>query len=133
MTLRKLSRSLFALWLGVFALAAAGLEQNQLAASVQWALVNEASQTPAAAADAADAAMPANCPMRQSGGHTHRGHSDCPICGAEMALAALILPSITTVYLSGVAAPTGPPAEPIVLHQRRTPSAYASRAPPPIA
>ena len=95
--MKRLRHSFAAIWLGLLALVASGLEQNQLNASILWAGIGESSAQSTTSvpvdhttstASHAQMAMPADCPMHNMGGHTHRGHSDCALCGAQGALAA---------------------------------------------
>jgi hypothetical protein len=91
MDARKLSRlSLF--WLGLLALVASTFQQAQLAYNVVNVAVQEAGNHSGTHAYHVmpDGMVMANGAMDASatkGGHTHRGHTDCKLCGVEAALA----------------------------------------------
>ncbi len=67
------------------------------------------------------------------GGHTHKGHADCAVCGAVAAMAALTLPTTLAFHV-----PTEFAAPVNILHMEFTRRSaryalYISRAPPPFA
>ncbi|TAK99624.1 MAG: DUF2946 domain-containing protein [Rhodospirillaceae bacterium] len=126
MNLKRLRRSIIALWFGVFTLAVSGVEQNQLAANVMVAATTDAGVS------VGSTIHPADCPMHNAGGHTHKGHADCAICGS--------LAALTAVTLSAAVVPLAPPeladASPIDIPRTSVldlrPSPYSSRAPPSV-
>jgi len=150
MFLKMLRRSIAAVWLGLIALAANGIAQHQLNGSVIWAAVTEISDqsisgealhaggdhaahnhNSATASDAEDlASMPPDCPMHQSAGHTHRGHSDCALCGPQGALAAFTLAILFLTLLPQQTVTDVPDyrASDFAVGLPRAP--YQSRAPP---
>jgi len=141
MFFRKLRHSFLAFWLGLLALGACGVEQYQLNGSVLWAAITEAGGSQLAhSPDHANVTggaefqvspkMPADCPMRTAAGHTHRGHADCPLCGAEAAL-ALFTFAVIVLFFGPAVSPQPPWAfEAIAASDHSTPSPYRSRAPP---
>jgi hypothetical protein len=134
--LRHFSRLTFAFWLGLLALMASGVEQYQLSTNVIQTAFAEARAGVTGVSghfmpDGTFMAGPMSHDMaREAGGHTHKGHMDCEVCGALAALAAFTLPSLIVL-----APPIGfaLPERAAVL---RAPvladisSPYSSRAPP---
>lgn len=149
MRLSSFRRLGFAAWLVAIALIGNAAAQNQLGlnvleATTERAAVAEAAvpadphahhHTPeqhAAMMAAAPAAAPAHAGHDHNapGGHTHKGHADCSVCGAVAAMAALTLPATLAFDVPrDFAAPVN------ILHAeftRRTAryALYISRAPP---
>jgi hypothetical protein len=126
MNLKRLRRSILALWLGVLTLAVSGIEQTQLTNNVMVAVAADA-DSPATLA-----AHPANCPMHNTGGHTHKGHADCALCGGLAALTAVTLPVLILApapqELAEASRIDVPPASVLGLCA----SPYSSRAPPSV-
>lgn len=141
MSLRVLHRFGFALLLGLVALTASSVAQNQLSSSVLFAALN-----PEPGQDMGGHYMPdgtymagpmsamADCQpaglSEQAAGHTHRGHADCDMCGVAAAMAALSVPALDIVLVPDVfAAPAiGAVARFVLTDASYAP--YASRAPP---
>lgn len=148
MVRRALSRQ-FVFWLGLLALMVSGLAQNDLSINVLNAALTEPhhdgsahSHEKAAAGHympdgtwmAGDMGGMAHCDEytdpAKNGGHSHKGHADCVLCGPLAAMASftqpppvlLVLPdaSVITAYRSA--------ERNIVTTASRAP--YASRAPP---
>jgi len=151
MRLRVLQR-LGLLWLGLLALTAGGLMQNQLARDVVVATLND-HQHPGASgghfmpdgtymagpmhgghgdhqAAAHDGHHGDHSDHHSQGGHTHKGHADCDVCGLVASMAALSVPVLDTIVLPEVFA--APPSAYALgnIHTRALYAPYASRAPP---
>jgi hypothetical protein len=124
MSLKRLRRSLFTLWFGIFTLAVSGVEQNQLAGNVMLAAVVDGG------AHADSTVHPADCPMHSAGGHTHKGHADCAVCGVLAALTAVTLPVVAIPMLPRERAEASRGDRLMVLTISLPPSPYHSRAPP---
>ena len=148
MTLRRL-RCRLAFWLGLLALVVSGLAQNDLSTNVLNAALTS-SDSPGSSHGhnhaagghlrpdgtwmAGDMGVAAHghehTDPAKNGGHSHRGHADCVLCGPLAAMASftqappvlLVLPEarVISVYRSAERA--------FVFIQPR--AAYASRAPP---
>jgi len=131
----------FAAWLVAIALIANAAAQNQLALNVVEAATVQA--TPAATPVdphahhhdhaqhmAAAKAAPHAAHQHHAGGHTHKGHADCALCGAVAVMAALTLPA--TIMMQNpreiVAQAVTIRAEHVALLAQYPP--YSSRAPP---
>ena len=141
MRLRGLHRFGFALWLGLLALTASGIAQNQLSTNVLIAKLAESGSHAASGHYMPDGTFMAG-PMsdmadcqpgdaaKNSDGHTHKGHADCTLCGAVAAMAALTLSVAESVLVPDIfAAPDSWPSAPSIFFAApRAP--YASRAPP---
>ena len=69
-----------AIWLGLVALVASGLQQTQLSTSVVEGAVADAQMMKLMGHTMAQM-------EHHHGGHTHEGHADCVICGATDAMA----------------------------------------------
>jgi len=122
MRLRFLHRLGLALWLGLIALTASGVAQNQLSLDVISATLNDHQHPPGSGhhghghqshehqsgghfmPDGTYMAGPMSGDMSghghhghatdaaQNGGHTHKGHADCNMCGLVATMAALTVP-----------------------------------------
>jgi len=138
MSPRRLRRSILPLCLGFLAIFASAFQQGQLASNVAWAV---ASHGTTAVADiqahtdhdiavAEQAAMPDDCPMHQKGGHTHRGHADCAVCGPQGTIASFTLTAVAFVPIPP--SPQGIVQIPVPASEtsEQRPSPYSSRAPP---
>ena len=124
MSLKRLRRSLFTLWFGIFTLAVSGVEQNQLAGNVMLAAVVDGG------VHVGPTVHPGDCPIHSAGGHTHKGHADCAVCGVLAALTAVTLPAIAVPILPRERAEASRGDLPMVLTIGLPPSPYNSRAPP---
>jgi hypothetical protein len=140
--LLRLHHFSFALWLGVLALAVSGVAQNQLSSNVVVAALQSAGGAgghfmpdgsfmagPMGGADHAHH----HSDGPDGGGHTHKGHADCSVCGVVASMAALSLPVLATVSLSDIFAkpPSWRTARAVFTAAPYAP--YASRAPPHIS
>ncbi len=130
-----------AVWLGVIALAANVLEQQQLSRSLLVAVAATPADAPPGFHMMADGTLMAGV-MHHRGaqadphtdspasGHTHQGHADCQLCGTVADMAAFALPLLPVQYIPRDL------GQPTALHFHafafisapRAP--YASRAPP---
>ena len=139
---RRFTHIVLALWLGLLALTANALEEQQLSVSVvEVALAGDAN----GAAAPAYHVMPDGRVMMGAmagahgdgaqsdgahGGHTHKGHADCVICGTAAAVAGFTLPPLLTVRLpSSLVHVPRSRVEHAQLHPAVL-AAYAARAPP---
>ena len=145
MGLKGLHRLGFAFWLGLLALTAGGVAQNQLFTNVLIAKLAEAGGRPAGGHFMPDGTYMAG-PMHgapstgmesgtpetadASSGHTHKGHSDCTVCGAVAAMAALSVPILNTIKIPDIIAPSLDGTSERTLLPRSPRAPYASRAPP---
>jgi hypothetical protein len=135
-------RIALALWLGIAALAANAVEQQQLNGNVITAAYQDFA---AAKAGPGFHVMPDGTVMAGSmshmdagehrhagpGGHTHKGHMDCEVCGAVAAMAAITLPALPEFPLPKDEFHAAPVIGVHTIATGRRYSAYASRAPPP--
>ncbi len=136
---QKLPRFGLAVWLGVVALAAGGLEQNQLAINVVDAAI---AGGPAVAGhimpDGRFMAGPmvnhpdgaAHGQAADAGGHTNKGHADCEMCGAVAAMSAVAAASGPVVPVPWAFAAAPSRAAPNLIFPGASRAPYASRAPP---
>jgi len=108
MILRALRHVGFAVWLGVIALAASGIEQGQLSANIVTAAMDDAAMMAKMGHDMAH--------HHGAGGHTHKGHADCEVC-------ALSRPAFVTVSVAS------PVRRRKSSRKRRTPSPLNSFCP----
>lgn len=146
MGLRKL-RCGIAFWLGLLALTVSGLAQNDLSTNVLIASLADAANPDAAHhGHASGHSMPdgtwmagdmGGMPDRHeyndpatNGGHSHKGHSDCVLCGPLAAMAAFTQPPPLLLILpdASVITPYRSVERDFVMSALRTP--YSSRAPP---
>ncbi len=147
MGLRKL-RCGIAFLLGLLALMVSGLSQNDLSANVLAAALTETANPDTAhnGQHAAGHYMPdgtwmagdmggtAHCDEHtdpaKNGGHSHKGHSDCVLCGPLAAMAAFTYPPLVLLTLPDARAITvyRSAEHDVVLAATRAP--YSSRAPP---
>ena len=100
MMLRALRHTGFAFWLGLLALVFAGVQQQQLGTDVVAGAMADAQMLKTMGHTMAQMEQHQH---HQEGGHTHKGHADCAVCGATDAAAfvtvsvpAPVLPPITT-------------------------------------
>ena len=132
MSQRGLNRFGFALWIGLLALTASGIAQNQLSTNVLVAAINPDSTGAAGGHYMPDGTFMAG-PMHKAptqDGHTHKGHADCALCSVVAAMAALAVPVLDTVIVPDTFAT---PVDWRVASLRFTHASYApyaSRAPP---
>jgi len=142
----RLRRFGFVFWLGLLALTVSGVAQNQLSKDALVAALTAAGADPASGHFMPDGTfmsgpMPAHAGHAHAGhdhgdhashdgGHTHRGHADCSVCGVVAAMAALTLPVSDVISVPHARAVNVPwTLHPDVLGKRvRAP--YLSRAPP---
>jgi hypothetical protein len=137
MTLRRLHRLGFALWLGLVALTASGIAQNQLSTNVLVAAVTEGGQSashvmPDGSVMAGSMAHGSHAHDHQAdaSGHSHKGHADCTLCGPVAAMAAFMVPVADVIPLPRVFATPGPIATAHITFFSAPRAPYASRAPP---
>jgi len=134
MSLRLLHRLGFALWLGLLALSASGVAQNQLSFNV----LDAALKGPAVAGHimpdgtfmAGSMAHGDHGESQDGAGHTHKGHADCSMCGVVAAMAALTVPVLDTFATPDAFAV---PVSADIAHRvlsKTSHAPYASRAPP---
>ena len=123
-------RVCFALWLGLVALAANGFEQRELSLNVIAATVS-APEGGAAFHVMPDGTIMAGSMVHgEAGGHTHKGHADCDVCGAVAEMAAITLPVLPVVPLPQVEFEAARPATPAFAFRTSVSPPYSSRAPP---
>jgi len=147
MGLRKF-RCGIAFWLGLLALTVSGLAQNDLSTNVLAAGLTDPSNPDAAHHDqhasghympdgtwmAGDMGGMAHCDEytdpAKNGGHSHKGHSDCVLCGPLADMAAFTYPPLVLLALPDARAITvyRSAEHDVVLAAARAP--YSSRAPP---
>ena len=84
MMLRALRHTAFAFWLGLLTLAVAGVQQGQLATDVVEGAIADAQMLKLMGHTVAQMEQHQH---HQEGGHTHKGHADCAVCGAIDVLA----------------------------------------------
>jgi hypothetical protein len=135
MDARKLSRlSLF--WLGLLALVASTFQQAELAYNVVNVAVQEAGSSHHGThayhvmpdgTVMADGAMDASA---TAGGHTHRGHADCKLCGVEAALSFVTFSLPPVVPRPAAIARRMPQDVSQALTSGWATAAYSPRAPP---
>lgn len=135
MTLMRLRRFGFAIWLGLLALTVSGLAQNQLSSNVLVAALTADSSGghimpdgsfmpgPMARAEHGDHHAPAD-------GHTHKGHSDCTMCSTVAAMAGLSVSVIATLPAVQTYAALQDRIAADALIAATSPASYSSRAPP---
>jgi hypothetical protein len=134
----RLRHFCMAFWLGLLALAANGLEQQQLNTNVLVALSTDLAAGHGGASGTH--VMPDGTVMagtmaddhaaRGAGGHTHKGHADCEVCGAVAAMAAITLPILPCVPLPTPQYQAGASAAFTAATLAEPYPPYASRAPP---
>lgn len=100
MMLRALRHTSFAFWLGLLALVFAGVQQQQLATSVVEGAVADAQMLKLMGHTMAQMEQQH---QHHDGGHTHKGHADCAVCGATDAL-AFVTVSVPPPVLPPIAA-----------------------------
>jgi hypothetical protein len=126
MNLKRLRHSILAIWLGLFTLTVISVQQLQLSTDVVAAAAADAQapgQTPAVAAH-----HPDGCP--NAGGHTHKGHADCKVCGVLAALTAVTLPVLLLPAPPSALASAAPVAAPVASRAGLPAAPYESRGPP---
>jgi hypothetical protein len=122
-------------WLGLLALVASGTAQHQLSFNVLDAALKNHTH------EAAGHYMPDGTfmagPMHgdhtdasEDGGHTHKGHADCNMCGAVAAMASLTIAATTLILPPPMIGDPHAPTLTSVVIVRRNHAPYASRAPP---
>jgi len=137
----RLHRLGFALWLGLLALTASGVAQNQLSTNVLVAALDTAAGRAPAGHYMPDGTFMAGSMSGMShadhhsdspdaGGHTHKGHADCSMCGVVASMAALSVPVLDAILVPDVFAKSlsKPGARSVVVGRHYAP--YSSRAPP---
>lgn len=145
MSLSAFRRLGFAAWLVALALIANLAAQNQLALNVVEATTEQAAAPAdphaghdhhahhAAAAPVSAAPAEARHNHHAPGGHTHKGHADCAVCGVVATMAALTLPATVFVHVpSSFARPADIVAADVIRPAARY-ALYISRAPPILA
>lgn len=134
MSLRFLHRLGFELWLGLLALSASGIAQNQLSFNV----LDAALKGPAVAGHmmpdgtfmAGSMVHADHADSHNGSGHTHKGHADCSMCSVVATMAALTVPMLDAVIVPDVfAVPVSWDIAHTVLSKTAY-APYASRAPP---
>jgi hypothetical protein len=121
--LSRLRRAVVAVCIAAAALVGSGVEQLQLSQNVMAATVAEAGAP----------SMQAPCPdhvAAHAGGHTHKGHADCAICGTLAFLAAFTLPLAATPVPPAPVYDSPAPARGAVRPVAVSALPYRSRAPP---
>ncbi|MBX7200499.1 MAG: DUF2946 family protein [Rhodospirillaceae bacterium] len=135
MRFQGLPRAFFALWLALAALAANAFEQRALGFNV-IAATAEAAPTGALAGathvmpDGTVMAGPMGHAHETPGGHTHKGHADCELCGFIADMAAFTLASLTVLPQPPETFAGYVPAAPNAQRSAAARPPYASRAPP---
>lgn len=101
----------------------------------QWQLASDvmAAATADAHAPAVAVEHPADCPMGKMGGHTHKGHADCKVCGVLAALTAVTLPVVLFAIPPAELASAAPVAAPVASRAGLAAAPYESRGPPTLA
>ncbi len=150
MSLARLRRLGFAAWLVAIALIANAAAQNQLALNVVDAATEQAAPAAIPAQTTAGphahhdhaahmAAMQAAAAQVEhaahqhhagSGGHTHKGHADCSVCGAVAVMAALTLPATLVLDIPRDVVRSAEMAVASVIRTAARYERYNSRAPP---
>lgn len=135
MILNSLRRFGFAVWLGLLALTASGVAQNQLSSNVLVAALTEDASGGhvmpdgsfmaggMAHADHGNHDAPAD-------GHTHKGHSDCTMCSSVAAMAGLSVSVIATLPAVQTYAALQDRSAVDAFFAASSPASYSSRAPP---
>lgn len=131
-----------ALWLGIITLAANAFEQQQFSANVitvQLAGLGNRHTGFHVMPDGTVMAGDMSADTRPSlgenqapdaGGHTHKGHLDCHVCGTIAAMAAFTLPILAVAPLSPAIFAFVPHARYTAPLQAAYYTPYSSRAPP---
>lgn len=136
--MKLLRRLRLTFWLGLLALMASGAAQHQLSFNVLDAALSNHSHvaghympdgTFMAGAMHGDAHEGHTDPA-QAGGHTHKGHADCNMCGTVAAMAAFTLSTPLAVPPPSLVGEAQAIALTSVFLIRREHVPYASRAPP---
>jgi len=149
MRFARLHRIGLALWLGLLALTASGLAQNQLSTNVLRAALAGHSHDSQAHEGHHDHGGNAHAsgghfmpdgtymagPMHgaaqpDAGGHTNKGHADCNMCGAVAAMASISVPVADTVIVPRVFDERRLQLRVASIIPRALYAPYASRAPP---
>lgn len=146
MSLTRLRRFGFAAWLVAVALIANAAAQNQLALNVVEAATEQAAQPPAPAdphahhdhaqhmaamaAAAQTQAHAAHQHHSDAGGHTHKGHADCAVCGVVAVMAGLTLPAAIAFDIPRDFVRPGNVVSASAARIARRYERYISRAPP---
>ena len=141
MSLSRLRRFGAVLLFSLLALAASTVAQNQLSNNVLLAALEGETIVPGAGHYMPDGTFMAG-PMAdmghaahhtipaQNGGHTHKGHADCSLCGAVAAMGSLVVPVFEAVLVpESFDRPRSWPAAYSVIAERVY-EPYLSRAPP---
>ena len=110
---------------GLLALLVNAFYPVPLTINVVAALADEATRL--------EAAGPHAHPGPAKGGHTHRGHADCALCGAMGGLACFSLPPLEVLALPADFVGVAPAAVAVAASPIDAPAGYRSRAPPPHA
>jgi hypothetical protein len=132
MILNRLRRFGLAVWLGLLALTASGVAQNQLSANVLVAALTEGASAghimPDGSFMAGDMAHAGH--HTPTNGHTHKGHSDCTMCSSVAAMAGLSIAVIATLPAVQVYAALQDRIAVDAISTASSPASYSSRAPP---
>jgi len=146
----RLRRFGLAFWLGLLALTASGVAQNQLSKDALVAALTDAGADQASGHFMPDGTfmpgpMPGPMPghaghahaghdhgdhASHDGGHTNRGHADCSVCGVVAAMAALTLSVSDVMSVPHARAVNIPWTIHLDVLGKRVRAPYLSRAPP---
>jgi Protein of unknown function (DUF2946) len=138
MRFNHLSRLVLALWLGIGALAANAFEQQQLTINILEAVASDAHTAespqfhvmPDGTVMAGTMGEHPSAHHHDAGGHTHKGHADCEVCGTVATLAAITLPILPILPVPRSFSESTPVAAPESQFYDFLRTPYASRAPP---
>lgn len=129
-------------WIGLIAVAAINLAQTQLSSNIIVAALSGERQHGASGGhtmpDGTFIAGPmlgqidCRAPQDESdaGGHTHKGHADCQVCGAVAAMASLSAASAQSLRLPDLFCAPPPLIGRMVFIAAPAATPYAPRAPP---
>ncbi len=129
----------FVLWLGLLALTASGIAQNQLSINVLTAAIGGHAHDAAGGhvmpdgtfmAGSMDVSTSGGKSQPDATGHTHKGHADCSMCGAVAAMTSVSVPVANTFIVPAAFAFSHAQAAVDVISTRALYAPYASRAPP---
>jgi hypothetical protein len=137
MILKCLRRLGFAAWLGLLALTASGVAQNQLSTNVLVAALTTDASGGHMMPDGTYMAGKMAQADHQHGdhhapadGHTHKGHSDCTMCSTVAAMAGLSVSVIATLPAVQTYAVLKDRIAADAIVAASSPASYSSRAPP---
>lgn len=137
----RLHRFRLALLLGLLALTICGISQNQLSSNVLTAALSDAGAHNTHDHPMSGHFMPDGTYMpgpmaghaddgSHDGGHTHKGHADCAVCGVVAAMAGFTVPVVDVLKIPEIFAVPADARRENPVHVRGARAPYASRAPP---